>query len=678
VRARTEHEHHIERSDTWEVDVRSSAVTGHDGLLALCDGSSSVVGSLVLVAGAFGVAADGMVRPLPGPVWTRTTIGAETDIVAWTIDLRRGILFGRHDDGRREVRFVSVARPGLGAIRVESPDGIEWAPPLAAPATDPLAATFEYGAADDASATTVSDRSSIVACASQRATDDDTTHRLDRLVSVHHGPPSTVDVRAALADAERLGVDQLLVEHEQEWERRWQDADITITGDDASQRAIRFAMFHLLSCAAPDEAIIGARALTGLEYAGHVFWDTEMFVLPALAGIAPDRARAAIEYRIRRLPAARREAAARGAEGARFPWESADDGADVTPRWASGPEGRSIPIRTGQYAEHINSDVAWAVHRYTTWTGDTALVEGPGRPLVIDTARYWLSRIRIAEDGTAHIDQVIGPDEYHELVDDNAYTNQLVRWHLRYAADLLQTDGDLATAQRYRDLADRLVDGYDAVRGRHVQFAGFDELDPTPVGELVRRPVAADVLLGRERVHASQIIKQPDVLMLHHVLPACCPAGSLVADLDHDLPRTAHGSSLSPAICASLLARVGRPDEALQWFDIAARLDLDDLTGTTRGGLHLATMGGLWQALVHGFAGIAVDDEGIHVTPHLPRRWQRVEVNVRVRGRPVHVDVSHEGATIDDGASGLPLPVRVATGPYGGCRLTYRHERSRS
>jgi trehalose/maltose hydrolase-like predicted phosphorylase len=185
------------------------------------------------------------------------------------------------------------------------------------------------------------------------------------------------------------------------------------------------------------------------------------------------------------------------------------------------------------------------------------------------------------------------------------------------------------------------VTGFDPRTRRHEQFAGFWDLEPAVVRDLAEPPIAADVLLGAERCRQLQIIKQPDVLMLHHVLPASMPDGSLDADLDYYLPRTAHGSSLSPAICAALLARAGRPDDALDLFHLAGGIDLDDLTGTTALGLHFAAMGGLWQAVVSGFAGVSVTGRHLVVRPRLPARWERLRLTVRHRGALVRLDIDH-------------------------------------
>ncbi len=192
----------------------------------------------------------------------------------------------------------------------------------------------------------------------------------------------------------------------------------------------------MASVADSGEAAVGARGLTGAAYRGHVFWDGDIFVFPFLAATHPEAARAMLEYRIRRLPAAR--AAATRERPGRAPLPVGVGGVGRrrhTPARARTAPGELIPIRTGLLEEHVTADVAWAAACYIDWTGDEEFAAGPGRELLVETARYWASRIRLDADGRGHIYGVIGPDEYHEPVDDNAYTNVMARWNLRRAAE---------------------------------------------------------------------------------------------------------------------------------------------------------------------------------------------------------------------------------------------------
>jgi trehalose/maltose hydrolase-like predicted phosphorylase len=418
-------------------------------------------------------------------------------------------------------------------------------------------------------------------------------------------------------------------------------------------------VFHLL-IAAPEagDAAVGARGLTGDGYGGHVFWDADIFVLPALAAIRPAAARAMVAYRAGGLPAARAAATELGLAGARFPWEAAADGSDVTPREVTGLRGEVIPILTGPREEHIVADVAWAATEYVAWSGDRDALAGSVRELLIETARYWVGRIRCDARGRAHVCGLMGPDEYHELVDDNAYTNVMVRWNLTRAAELVERDGgEPGEARAWRDLADRLVDGWDDAKGLYEQFAGYWSLEPLIAEHIAPRPFAADMVLGAARVAGSQLIKQPDVLMLHHLVPEEVKPGSLDANLAFYEPRTSFGSSLSPAIYAALFARAGEPDRALELFRLAARLDLDDVTGTTAGGVHLATMGGVWQALAYGFLGLRPRGDSLDIDPCLPAEWESLAMRLRFRGALIEVRAGHGRVQV---ACDEPVSVRIA------------------
>jgi trehalose/maltose hydrolase-like predicted phosphorylase len=506
------------------------------------------------------------------------------------------------------------------------------------------------------------DPGGIVAAAREYRTADEHGWRADRLAAYVADPermPSATDAVAALKGAEEAGFDQLLVEQRTAWAARWADADIRIEGDDELQRALRIGLFHLMA-SVPDvgEAAVGARGTSGTAYRGHVFWDSDVFVLPFLAATHPAAARAMLEYRVRRTQAATAAAAALGRTGARFPWESAWTGVDVTPRSFRDHTGRLVEVRTGDLEEHIVADVAWAALTYLAWTGDQRFSDAEADLLLAETARYWSSRVTLDDDGRVHILDVTGPDEYHEAVDDNAYTNVMARWNLRQAA---RRGGiDVGERTRWRWVADRLVDGYDGRTRLYEQFAGFWDLEPLVVSRLAHRPVAADVLLGRDRVSRAQVVKQADVLMLHYLVPEATRAGSLRPNLEYYEPRTAHGTSLSPGVHAALFARAGLLGPALDTLRLASRLDLDDVTRTTAGGLHLASMGSVWQAIVWGIAGIRPTRSALLLDPHLPAAWGGLEIPVRYRGARMRIRIEPGQATIETDRA---ASIRLCGGP---------------
>jgi len=629
----------------------------HETQLTVADGWFGTRGALeegrrgddpmVLAAGVYTRDVDGTERLLSGPRWAQLSLPRRGEPGRRVLDLRTGVLHRRletPDGPLSTVRFASMDRPGLLALRAEGPvTRLQTDTPLLPPR------------GEDGDRCTLEDDSALVASTlgggiAMVAHEHDTVVRGTRMVERIVAASSHATRHPRLEDTRRRagrfaadGFDEALRVHRTAWAGRWRDADVVIEGDPEAQRAARFALFHLMASAATaDEAAVGARGLSGPAYAGHVFWDTEVFVLPFLAATCPAAARAVLEYRCRRLHAAQELARSCGRRGARFPWESASEGLDVTPRLARRRFGRPLPILTGELEEHIVADVAWAACTYAAWAGDEAFERGQGRALVTETARYWASRIELDAAGTGHIRDVIGPDEYHVGVDDNVFTNVMARWNLRRGAAM-----DGVDAPHWLALADALADGYDEGTGLYEQFSGYHDLEFIPITALTTTPVAADLLLGHERVERSQVIKQADVLMLHHLVPEEVVPGSLVPNLDHYLPRTAHGSSLSPAVHAALLARAGRPDEGLEFLRLAMGVDLADLTGSAAGGLHMATLGGIWQALVMGFAGIRPQGAVLGVDPHLPSSWGSLEVRLRWRGVPVAIRARPDAVEVE-------------------------------
>jgi trehalose/maltose hydrolase-like predicted phosphorylase len=650
----------------------------HEALFTIANGAVGTRGSLeeeppgstplVLVEGVYDHAHHTVPVLLSAPLWTRLAV---PDGVVHrehrVLDLRTGVLLRERvtgDGAFRSLRFASRTRLTAVALRAEGV--VDAVVPVAAP-LEPV--RYDMAEADGVTwARTWSNDAGTLATVTDAPTSGPHGPQLDRIGAVsgsETGHPDLADGIRAVNDHRRVGFDGLLREHRAAWARLWEDAAVTIEGDPEVELAVRFAQFHLLASVHGDgEVALGARGLSGPVYAGHVFWDTDVYALPMLAAGWPAAARALLEYRIRRLPAARRAARALGCAGARFPWESADTGEEVTPPWLLDPSGQIVPVHTRHHAEHIGACVAWAAAHYAEWTGDSAFLRGRGRPLLTDTARYWADRVRLDRAGAGHLYGVVGPDEYHGPVDDNAFTNVMARWNLRRAADLVEEDGIGGTgadAASWRHLADGLVDGYDPTTGRYEQFAGFWGLEPLRIADVAQPPVAADLVLGRHRTAAAQVLKQHDVLMLHHLVPDEVAPGSLRANLDFYSPRTAHGSSLAPAIEAALQARAGDERQALRFLRMACRIDLDDLTGTTAGGLHTAAMGGVWQAVVYGFLGVRPNGAGeLAVDPRLPEGWRSIDVRLRHRGAPVRIHAEHETLLI---TCRRPVRVRLGGGP---------------
>jgi trehalose/maltose hydrolase-like predicted phosphorylase len=478
------------------------------------------------------------------------------------------------------------------------------------------------------------------------------TRRLDRVAAVCTSRDTDATVESASTHAERALDDIGLTvgQHRDAWLARWQASDISIDGDKDAQRALRFAIYHLSSTANPeDERVsIGARGLSGLAYMGHVFWDTDIFMLPFFALTYPKAARALIMYRYHTLAGARAKAARLGYRGALYAWESADNGVEVTPPFVIAPDGEVIRILTGEQEHHISADVAFAVWNYWQATGDEHFLLGAGAEILIETARFWASRAAHEDDRRYHIRGVIGPDEYHETVDDNAYTNGLAQWNLEVAEEVTRLLPKRWPAQ-WRELSRRLgleaeepagwlrvahdlYTGFDERTGLFEQFQGYFGLEDIDLAAFQSRTVPMDVLLGAERIRRSQISKQ-DVVMLVHLLWDRLPPEVRKVNFEYYEPRCGHGSSLSPAIHALVAARLGKIVLAERYFRQAAQIDLANNMGNSAGGIHTGAMGGLWQAAVHGFAGFSLTREGPGLRPCLPASWRSLSMRVQWRGQ---------------------------------------------
>ncbi|KMO44236.1 kojibiose phosphorylase [Methylobacterium tarhaniae] len=483
---------------------------------------------------------------------------------------------------------------------------------------------------------------------------------------------------AALERSTSLGWRAVLAAHEAAWAERWTMNDVVIEGDDELQRALRFAVYHLTSAANPDDerVSIGARGLTGDAYFGHVFWDTEIYLLPFYTAVWPEAARALLMYRFHTLPGAREKAARMGCRGALYPWESADTGAETTPESVLGPNGTPIEILTGKMEHHISADVAYAVWHYWRATGDDTFLRQAGAEILLETARFWVSRAVVEADGRRHIRHVIGPDEYHEDVDDNAFTNVMARWTIARGLEvvaLLQARWpDAAAALRtslaldddelaeWREAVGRIVDGRDPASGLYEQFAGFHDLALLDVADYADHALPIDVVIGRERTQGSQVVKQADVVALIALLPGEFPGSSAKTNFRHYEPRCAHGSSLSAAMHALVAARLGHAEMALRYMHETASLDLDP-DPNSAGGVRIAGLGGLWQAVVRGFGGLNLAGERLEIDPRLPPQWQSLSFRTRWRDRTVAIKITPERveATLLTGES-MEIGVRAS------------------
>lgn len=518
--------------------------------------------------------------------------------------------------------------------------------------------------------------------------------RVTKLVSYHSSrgvPPTELSdrCRRTLDRAESEGV-QRQFERQAEWLAEfWERSDVQIEGHDALQQASRWCLFQLAQAAArADGQGIAAKGVSGSGYSGHYFWDTEIYVLPFLTYTSPLWARNALRARALMLPAARRRAAQLNEAGALFPWRTIN-GEEASAYYAAG---------TAQY--HINADVSFAIGKYVRATGDVDFLLHEGVDILVETARLWatLGFWRTSNgDESFHIHGVTGPDEYTTVVNDNLFTNVMARNNLRYAAASLRQI-EQSAPDAYAALVARLgldpgeADLWDlAAEAMHIPFSEALGIHPQDalflekeVWDLTQTPPDQRPLLLHYHplvIYRFQVLKQADVVLALFLQGNHFTAEEKLADFDYYDPLTTGDSTLSAVVQSVIAAEVGYQDLAREYFEQSLFVDLADLHHNAADGVHIASAGGVWTALVCGFGGMRDHHGELSFDPRLPADWpslsfplqwqgsqllvtvRRDELRVQVRsGAPVRFGVRGELFEVSDAVT-VPLrdqgPVRA-------------------
>jgi alpha,alpha-trehalose phosphorylase len=449
--------------------------------------------------------------------------------------------------------------------------------------------------------------------------------------------PSLRDqVDAALASARRVGWKGLTQGQRGYLDAFWERADVEIEGDAALQQALRFALFHTLQAGARAERrAIPAKGLTGTGYDGHTFWDMEAFVLPALTYTVPDAAADALRWRQSVMDLARERAQVLGRDGVAFPWRTIR-GQECSGYWPAGTA-----------AFHINAAVADAVRRYRTATGDEEFDRDVGLELLVETARMWRSLGHHDARGTFRIDGVTGPDEYTAITDNNLYTNVMAARNMVEAAGAAARHPEEAAALHvdeeemasWRDAAGAVAVPFDEELGVHAQSDSFTrqrhwDFEATP-------PEKYPLLMNFPyyELYRSQVVKQADLVLALYLCGERFDAEQKARDFAYYEAITVRDSSLSASTQAIVAAEVGHLELAYDYFGETAFIDLRDLAGNTRDGLHIASLAGSWLVALAGFGGMRDTGEHLAFAPWLPSRLTRLAFRITYRGRGLQVEV---------------------------------------
>jgi alpha,alpha-trehalose phosphorylase len=467
-------------------------------------------------------------------------------------------------------------------------------------------------------------------------------------LAYHYGPDDAAELTAraglTLHRARSAGLAESTASHQRAVADFWTRSEVVLDGAPAAQQALHFNLFTLMQATLRIEGRgVPAKGLTGTGYEGQYFWDTEAYVMPFLTHTSPEVARSLIMHRVRMLPDARRRAREVGCDGALFPWRTIN-GQEASAYYAAG---------TAQY--HIDADIAYAVNHYVEATGDTELLFRHGAELLVETARMWagLGFFSDRHDGRFVINKVTGPDEYSTVVNNNLFTNLMAAENLRVAADAVdrvQTESPEdhqrlvdrtglrpEEVHAWRRAADLIHVPYDERARVHLQDSGFLDLEPWDFAGTPRERYPLLLNYHPLVIYRHQVIKQADVVLATVLLPERFTLAERKRIFEYYDPLTTGDSSLSEAIQAIAAVDVGKYRTAEEYLVDAAAIDVADRAGNLRDGVHVASAGGTWMALVYGFAGFRW--RGSRFAPMLPTRARRMRFPLTIRGSVLEVDI---------------------------------------
>ena len=484
-----------------------------------------------------------------------------------------------------------------------------------------------------------------------------------------------------------IGYDKLFEAHKKRWNQLWEQIDITLDGPDFDQLAIRFSQFHIYQMTPIyDERLsIAAKGLSGEGYKGHVFWDMEIFILPFFIYTFPKIAKRLLLYRYHFLDGAREKAKENGFEGAMYPWECADTGCEVTPKWGGVDfkTGKPQRIWTGELEQHITCDIVYSIWHYFQATYDYKFMSNYGLEIMLETSRFWASRLEYnPEKDQYEINNVTGPDEYSEHINNNTFTNYMVKWQLKKVFQFSewvkanQSEAwkkvtskiklTLNELSDWKEKADKIYIGMDKASGFIHQYEGFTDKREVDLLKYKGKVGAIAQDYNWEEITQMQVLKQSDIIMLLYLLGDDFSQETKRFNWDYYEPKTLHDSSLSSSIHAIVAVDIDEVEKGYEYFERTIRIDLGKNLKSSWDGLHAASLGGNWQAVVNGFAGVRITNKGrLRINPHLPEKWKRLRFKIKWQNEEYCVDITRNTITLKPLSSiSKSLPVEVCEKEY--------------
>ncbi len=520
---------------------------------------------------------------------------------------------------------------------------------------------------------------------------------LEQMMTVYSGNDTKDPFKKAIElakEAVENGYDREAGQNATVWDSLWNRYSINVDSQDDTQALLNYNLYHniISTPAHTDHLPIGARGLSCQAYQGAAFWDQEIFNLPMYLYTYPEVARNILIYRYKTLDGARRKAQRLGYNGAYYAWISGDTGDELCPDYFFKDvlTGRKIRNHFNDWQIHISPDISYTIWQYYQATGDWQFMKDYGAEMLFEIANFLVSHAYFKKDENRYeIIRVLGPDEYHENADNNAFTNLQAKWAIGAALEIYNRLSE-AAPELLKDIGQRS----DIEKNRIGLWQEMHELmyipSPDPQTGLIEQfdgyfgleDITPDALAGRLKdpneywgwptgiAYETQVIKQADIVQLFCLHPDMYSIDIMRKNYSYYEKRTHHRSSLSPAVHSIVASQIGFPDQAYHYFQKSLTIDLYSTNppasgGTFIGGIHTAACGIAWQMVVFGFAGIEANDKGIFCKPHIPRQWNSVQFTLHYRGQSCLITLTSDSVKVDAAYSNsAPVPFKIKNRQY--------------
>ncbi|MDR2654874.1 MAG: family 65 glycosyl hydrolase [Oscillospiraceae bacterium] len=615
------------------------------------------------------------------------------------LDLKTGVLTRRFvwnvgDGARLELsfeRFLSMVRPHIGAQRIAI-KALEGVADMAISAGLDFtrlhmsmgqnfwdcSGAFADGNFCEVTGTTKNTAQTLRALAVFRGLDGSSSPEINSMrpenvfrLKLKRGQSAALERIAALDKAtdftkrsvlEGLYYKSLKEESAAWWVKQWRLSDIEIDGDEENQQGIRFCIFqmHQTLHTAGQSAVIGAKGLTGEFYNGNAFWDTEVYCLPFYLFSNPAAARNILQFRYDTLGEAKKRAQELDCKGAYYPIATIS-GRECCDLW----QHANLQLQP-------STGLVYGLWNYARISGDTEFLYNQGAEILVEVCRMLASRGNYSQNGESYgFYGVMGPDEFHLMVNNNCYTNYMGKKSFEFALEVLEklreqgggryealaeklglTSGEEAG---WADMAHKMRISRDVESGLFEQHDGFYSLPHTDIKSIPAEEFPLYSHWAYDRIYRSDMLKQPDVLMFMLMYNSEFTKRQIETNFDYYEPRCIHESSLSPSVHSILAAQIGRMEQAYGFFRFAARMDLDNYNRNTREGLHITSIAGSWMNIVYGFGGLRSDGERLSLAPVKPEGWRAYSFALQIRGQVLRVNINENLVTLSADGDGIEI-----------------------